>query len=277
MAAARPQPSAPYSTPRGGGEVNGVLEPVMLIFVSLFALFLFACVLGLVWKALVGIWRFFRPPEQKQSLPYEPGLRQPLPPDQAREQLANELGSVDLLAAGLAPRLRERWGELLGRDVDEKDAREIAGKLAEAVFDRWAGAGGLAPSLRPSLPEQSWELPLEPEEFVEAWNRKTWLHGEGNGPLTLEEVRRGPFLSAQEFVDWHLDWSVWQLRQQTELNCVEIGCLPVFVTGIVTVILADTTGVPWWLGLLAGAAVVAVLALPYRRLRHRGYIGFGDD
>ncbi|MEO5574652.1 MAG: hypothetical protein ABIR67_14510 [Gaiellaceae bacterium] len=49
------------------------------------------------------------------------------------------------------------------------------------------------------------------------------------------------------------------------------------MTGFVALVLSDEAGVPWWLGVPAGVAAAALLGWPYRWVRHRGYLAFGDD
>ena len=207
------------------------------------------------------------------------GLRDRLLPDQAaRAQLRAELGTYELLISELAPRLRERAKEVLGRDLGEKNARKSAAELTRRVFDRWAEAGGLVPRRRRELPPQSWKLTLESEAFAKDWNERWWWHKDARqAELTVDELNAGPFLTPREYLDWSVDWWAHELHEQTRLNCIEFGCLPIFVTGFVAYFLAANGVVPWWLAVPAGAAAAALLGRPYRWLRHHGYLAYGDD
>lgn len=134
------------------------------------------------------------------------------------------------------------------------------------------------PRIRRELNPQSWKLTLDPEAFAQKWNERTWWHADGGqGPLTADELRSGPSMTPQEFVDWTVEWWEHELRDQTELNCIEFGWLPLFVTGFVAVILSDEAGLTGWIAVPIGIAVAAALAWPYRWLRKRGYLAFGDD
>ena len=114
--------------------------------------------------------------------------------------------------------------------------------------------------------------------FAKDWNERWWWHKDARqAELTVDELNAGPFLTPREYLDWSVDWWAHELHEQTRLNCIEFGCLPIFVTGFVAYFLAANGVVPWWLAVPAGAAAAALLGRPYRWLRHHGYLAYGDD